>query len=522
MTPREVRLAGLRSATPWDVLVIGGGATGLGAAVDAASRFYRTLLLERDDFAKGTSSRSTKLVHGGVRYLAQGNIHLVREALRERGLLLRNAPHLVAERDFLIPAYRWGVRPYYGFGLWAYDGLAGRLRFGRSRMVGADEAVGLVPTLRREGLRGGVVYRDGQFDDARLAVALARTADDLGATVLNALAVTGLRKSPEGMVCGVNARDTETGETFEIAARTVINATGVFADEVRQLDEPGQPKILTPSQGAHVVLDRAFLPGEAALMVPKTDDGRVLFAIPWQGCVVVGTTDTPVAEVAKEPRPLPEELAFLLRHAGRYLSRVPTAGDVRSTFAGLRPLIRPAGGAGGRTSKVSREHASLVSKSGLVTITGGKWTTYRKMGQDAVDIAVPIGGLPDRPSATEGLKLRGWVETPSPGPLGWLGADRDAFDRLLDERPGYREPIHPRLPYLAGEVVWSCRHESARTVEDFLARRSRALFHDASASAGAAGTVASLMAEELSRDRAWIDAQVEAFRALAGGYTLPA
>lgn len=518
MTPRDDRLAGLSSAEPWDVVVIGGGATGLGAAVDAASRGYRTLLLERYDFASGTSSRSTKLIHGGVRYLAQGNIPLVREALRERGLLLRNAPHLVADRGFLVPSYRWGTRAYYGMGLWLYDRLSGKLGMGRSRLVGRDEALGLVATLEPQRLRGGVLYRDGQFDDARLAVALARTAENLGATVLNALAVTGLNKNKAGRIEGLSAHDAESGETFSIRARSVINATGVFADTIRRMDDPQQPTVLTPSQGAHLVLDRKFLPGETALMVPKTDDGRVLFAIPWQGRVLVGTTDTPVREVSTEPGPLPEELDFLLRNSGRYLATRPTSGDILSAFAGLRPLFRSGGGSSSATSKVSREHATLVSTSGLVTITGGKWTTYRRMGQDAVDKAAAVGGLATAPSNTAELRLHGWVESPDRSPLGWLGSDGPAFRRLLEEQPGSREPIHPELPYLSGEIVWACRFEFARTVEDVLARRTRSLLLNARAAAEAAEKVARIMAIECHRDDSWIDAQVEAFRSLAAGY----
>ncbi|MGE3821881.1 MAG: glycerol-3-phosphate dehydrogenase/oxidase, partial [Isosphaeraceae bacterium] len=384
--------------------------------------------------------------------------------------------------------------------------------------VGRDEALGLIPTLEPARLRGGVLYRDGQFDDARLAVALARTADDLGATVLNALEVTALGKNPSGMVDRLTARDTETGETFAVAARSVINATGVFADELRRMDDPAQPGILSPSQGAHVVLDRSFLPGETALMVPRTDDGRVLFAIPWRGRVLVGTTDTPVQEVSREPRPLPEELAFLLRHAGRYMVKDPRIEDVRCTFAGLRPLFRPGGRATSGTAKVSREHATLVSQSGLVTITGGKWTTYRRMGRDAVDLAAKVGGLSRSPSATTDLHLHGWVEKSGGTEFAWLGADEPAFLRMLEESPGFRKPLHPDLPSLSGEVVWACRHESARTVEDALARRTRALLQDARASSEAAPRVAELMAIELKHDPSWIASQVEAFQTLARGY----
>lgn len=520
MTSREERLERLRAAGVWDIVVIGGGATGLGTAVDAAARGYRTVLLEAHDFAQGTSSRSTKLVHGGVRYLAGGQVGLVREALRERGRLLENAPHLVHDRAFLLPSYSWWETPYYGLGLKAYDLLAGRYRLGRSRTVPADAAQRLAPGIRSDALRGGVVYHDGQFDDARLAVALARTVDDLGGTALNYVAVDGLEKGPDGKIRGVRARDAETGESFAIAARGVVNATGVFTDAVRRLDEPAAAPIVTPSQGAHVVLDREFFPGETALLIPKTDDGRVLFMIPWHGRVIVGTTDTPVRSAPIEPRPLPEELGFLLDHAGRYLTRAPGPGDVRSAFAGLRPLIAQAG-RNVRTAGVSRGHTVLASASGLVTITGGKWTTYRRMAETAVDLGARVAGLPPRTCPTAGLHLHGCQSERDTGPFHAYGSDAAALARLVAGRPDLASPIHAGLPYVRGEVVWAARHESARTVEDVLARRTRALFLDARVGMDAASSVAALLADELHRDTAWADRQADDFRRLAAGYLVP-
>jgi len=521
MTPRAETLERLRAGGTWDLVVIGGGATGLGTAVDAATRGYSTLLLEAHDFAKGTSSRSTKLVHGGVRYLARGQVGLVREALRERGRLFRNASHIVHSRSFLVPAYGRWERPYYALGLWLYDRLAGGLGLGRSRSVGRDEALRLVPTVRAEGLRGGVVYEDGQFDDARLAVALMRTADHHGATVLNGLAVDGLIKDARGRVAGVRARDAETGERFEVAARGVVNATGVFADEVRKLDEPGAAAMLEPSQGAHLVLDRRFLPGETAVLVPRTDDGRVLFAIPWHGRTLVGTTDTPVGATSTEPRPLREELDFLLTHAGRYLAEVPEPGDVRCVFAGLRPLIAARRGAAAGTSALSREHATVVSASGLLTVTGGKWTTYRLMAEQAVDRAAEVAGLPGRPCATTNLRLHGGLSPVPSGPFAAYGDDAPALARLVAESPELGRTIHPQLPCTTAEVVWAVRQEAARTVEDVLARRTRALFLDARASLDAAPGVAAIVARELGRDAGWQAQQVEAFRAVAVGYLFP-
>ncbi|CAN5643393.1 glycerol-3-phosphate dehydrogenase/oxidase [soil metagenome] len=519
MPDRAEMLDRLRSGRTWDLVVIGGGATGLGSALDAANRGYETLLLEARDFSQGTSSRSTKLVHGGVRYLAQGRIGLVREALRERGRLLRNAPHLVHPLAFLIPAYdRWSI-PYYGLGLRAYDWLSGRLGLGATRTVKPSEALRLVPTLRTEGLRGGVLYQDAQFDDSRLVIALLRTFLELGGTALNHLPVEGFSRR-NGRISGVQARDAETGETFEVESRAVVNATGVFADDLRRLDEPGAVRRIRPSQGVHLVLDGSFLPGEAAVMIPKTDDGRVLFAIPWRGRTLIGTTDTPVEEVTVEPRPLAEELEFLIGHAGRYLSRAPAPGDVLSLFTGLRPLV--GSGEGGSTSGLSRDHALMVSDSGLVTITGGKWTTYRLMGADAVDRAAEVAGLPRRACQTEELRLHGWREGDDPGPFSIYGSDAKGMEELLAEHPEWDRPLHPRLPHREVEVVWAARQELARTVEDVLSRRLRSLLLDAGASLEAAPRVAELLAEELGFDTAWRQQQETRFSELVKAYQWPA
>ncbi|WP_165251459.1 glycerol-3-phosphate dehydrogenase/oxidase [Paludisphaera soli] len=523
MTPntlsRGENLDRVRAGGNWDVVIIGGGATGLGAAVDAAARGYRTLVLEALDFAHGTSSRSTKLVHGGVRYLAQGNLPLVREALRERGLLARNAPHLVHSRDFIVPAYRYWQLPFYGIGLWMYDRLSGSLSLGGSRWLSRKQVLERTPTLHAAGLRGGILYTDGQFDDARLAVALARTATDLGASALNHVAVVGLIKEL-GRTIGVRARDEETGEAFEIRAKAVVNATGVYVDAVRRLDQPDASPILAPSQGAHIVLDRSFLPGDAAVMIPKTDDGRVLFAIPWHDRTLIGTTDVPLSETPREPRPLAQELAFLLEHAGRYLSKAPGPKDVRSQFAGLRPLINAEAGRGGQTKKLSREHAVVVSDSGLISITGGKWTTYRVMGRDVVDYAAEVGGLPRKACSTEGLHLHGWTERPTDREetLSLYGSELDELRALAAATPEAGRKLHERLPYIEAEVIWGVRHEAARTIEDVLARRTRALFLDARACIDAAPRVAAIMAEELAMDQGWRDRQVAEFVALARTY----
>lgn len=503
---------------PWDVLVVGGGATGLGAAVEAASRGYRTALVEGHDFAKATSSRSTKLVHGGVRYLQRGNITLVLEALRERGRLLRNAPHLVRDLPFIVPNYDWWEAPYYGAGLKLYDLLAGKMGLEPSRLLSREETLDHIPTLEPKGLRGGVVYQDAQFDDARLAVTLALTIADLGGTVVNYASAVGLIKEGE-LVRGARVRDEETGNETEVRARVVINATGIFADELRRMDDPASPPLLALSQGVHLVLDRRFQPGGSAILVPHTDDGRVLFAVPWHDRVVVGTTDTPVAERSLEPRALPEEIAFLLGHAARYLTQDPAPGDVLAIFAGLRPLVRGAKAAA-KTAALSRDHTLLVSPAGLVTIAGGKWTTYRKMGEDTIDHAAMVAGLDERPSRTADLRLHGWSDDLRLREWSGHGADAPALARLATESPGWDEPLHLNLPYRVCEAVWAARHEMARTVEDVLARRTRSLLLDARASVEVAPRVAALLAAELGKDEGWQRRQVAEYGELARGYWL--
>ena len=507
----------LQNGQPWDVVVIGGGATGLGTAVDAASRGYRTLLVEQHDFAKCTSSRSTKLVHGGVRYLRQGNVRLVLEALHERELLMRNAPHLVHPLSFLVPVYRWWEAPFYGVGMKLYDMLAGRLGVGRTRLVSRRRSLELISTLEGVGLHGGVCYQDGQFDDSRLAINLAQTVWDHGGFALNYAPVTGLLKSG-GRVCGVRLRDEETGAEHEVQAKAVVNATGVFCDEVRLLDDPETTRMVALSQGAHVVLPRDFLPGETALMVPSTSDGRVLFAIPWHDRVVVGTTDTPLPTATLEPKPFEDEIDFILRTAGEYLTRKPHRGDVLSAYAGLRPLVQKIGAKS--TAAMPRDHTVMVSDSGLVTVTGGKWTTYRKMAEDTVNRAEQVADFAPRTCVTETLAIHG-ASAAAPGDsLDVYGADAAAIRKMLDADPAMGARLHASLPYVKAEVIWSARNEMARSVEDVLSRRTRALLLDARASIEAAPMVASLMAAELRKDAEWEQRQVNEYRQVAERYLL--
>lgn len=504
-------------AKVWDLIIVGGGATGLGAAVDAAARGYSVLLLEQHDFAKGTSSRSTKLVHGGVRYLQQGNISLVLEALKERGLLRENAPHLVHDLPFIVPNYDWWEAPFYGIGLRLYDMLAGKHGFGDSRNLSKEKTIEHIPTIETEGLRGGVIYYDGQFDDARLAINLAQTAAEHGATLLNYFGVTGLIKEDD-IVRGVEAQNAETGETHTIAAKVVINATGAFTDSLRKMDDPNVRNMISPSQGVHIVLERAFLPGDSAIMVPHTDDGRVLFAIPWHNRTLVGTTDTPVDEATLEPKAQDEEIEFLLKHTARYLTRDPKPEDVLSVFAGIRPLVK--GGDDQDTAALSRDHTISISRSGLFTVTGGKWTTYRRMAEDAIDQAATLAQLDDVRCPTHDLRIHGHHEEDSGDALSFYGSDADSIRSLQELTPNGAKPLHPALPYTSPEVIWAARNEMARTVEDVLSRRTRALLLDARASIEIAPAVAQLLAEELGHDAAWEEEQVEHYRSLAAGYIL--
>jgi glycerol-3-phosphate dehydrogenase len=501
-----------------DMVVVGGGATGVGVAIDAASRGYSVVLFEQSDLGKGTSSRSTKLIHGGVRYLQQGNVPLVMEALKERGILRTNAPHLVQDLPFVVPNYQWWEAPFYGIGMRVYDALAGKYGFGPSRNLSKEETIERIPTIETEGLRGGVIYHDGQFDDARLLINMAETAAEQGAALLSYAPVTSFVRDADGYVAGVVASDAETGEEVRVRAAVVVNCTGVFTDAVRRMDDPAAAPIIRPSQGVHIVLERAFLPGDSAIMVPHTDDGRVLFAIPWHDRVLIGTTDTPVENPSLEPVPLDEETDFILAHAARYLTKDPTRADVLSVFAGLRPLVAPAGG-DGDTAAISREHSIVVSNSGLVTVAGGKWTTYRRMAEDAVDHAATLGGLEPRDCVTRELDIHGIHRHASQfGELAHYGSDALAVDALISSRPDWSDRLHPRLRPKAGEVVWAVRNEMARTVDDFLARRTRSLLLDARAAIEAAPRVAALMSEELDRDESWRRAQVESFRDLAAAY----
>ena len=517
-TVRAELLARLAAPCVYDVAVVGGGATGLGVALDAAARGLRVVLLEAQDFAKGTSSRSTKLVHGGVRYLARGQMHLVREALRERALLLANAPHLAQPLPFVIPAYRWWEKPWYGTGLQLYDALAGGAGLGPTEWLNPAQTLQALPTVQAAHLRGGVQYWDGQFDDARLALALARTAAVQGALLLNYCRVDELVLE-QGRVAGLRCVDAESGRRFALQARCVINATGVWVDELRQQDAATRHDVavrplVSPSQGVHLVVDRAFLPGPAGLMVPQTADGRVLFAVPWLGKVLLGTTETPRPALALEPQPLAQEIDFILAEAGRYLCRAPQRQDVRSAWAGLRPLVRADAGDESASAGLSREHTVRISRSGLVTVTGGKWTTYRAMAEDVLAQCAARGLVPQHPGGvTAGLTLVGGtrgVTGPTLCQAAGLHSYGDEQAHVL-ALPGAQAVLVDGLTQAM--VRFAARHEYARTVEDVLARRSRLLFLDARQAAALAPAVGAILAQETGRDP-----QVEPFERLADGY----
>lgn len=518
---REITIRKIKNGHVWDLLVVGGGASGLGIAVDAAIRGLEVLLVEQADFGKGTSSRSTKLVHGGVRYLAQGDIRLVIEALRERGLFLRNAPHLARRQSFIIPVYSNWERIKYWLGLKIYDIMAGKAGIGRSRLLSKKRTIEELPQVATKGLKGGILYYDGQFDDSRMALALAQTCADYGGNVVNYCRVVQLLKDDKGMINGAVLKEKESGEIYNVKASVVINAAGVFVDDILEMDSGHEMSTIKPSQGVHIVLPSKFLGTlRNALMIPKTDDGRVLFLVPWHQRLIVGTTDTPIETLSLEPRAREEEIEFILRNARKYLKSNPQRKDILSVFTGLRPLAIPNGKAGEKTKKISRRHYINVSKDHLVTITGGKWTTYRQMAEDAVDKAIQIGNLRAGSSQTQRLKLHGWSEATSKNgnDLNVYGSDRNLIDELIAENPEYSERLDESWPYTKGEVVWAVRREMARKVEDVLSRRFRVLFLDRQAAIRMAPKVAEIMRHELNKDENWKNLELDDFYQLANGY----
>ena len=520
---RSEQLSKLNETKEWDVIIIGGGASGLGTALDAASRGYKTIMVEAVDFAKGTSSRSTKLVHGGVRYLEQGDISLVKEALKERGLMVQNAGHVVKNQTFVIPNYNWWGGYFYTIGLTVYDLLAGRLSLGRSKYISKKKTIELLPTVEQKGLVSGVIYHDGQFDDSRLAINLAQTAVEKGACVLNYTKVINLLKDDKNQVTGVLVEDKETGEKKEIKGKVTINATGVFTNSIMKMNDKVYKKYIVPSQGIHLVFDKSFLPSDYALMVPKTSDGRVLFAVPWHDKIIVGTTDTLIKSHSLEPIALESEIEFVLETAQRFLAKKPTRADVLAVFAGLRPLAAPEK-EGQNTKEVSRSHKIFVSETGLITITGGKWTTYRKIAEDIIDKAISEKKLPKKECKTEHLSIRGNQKTSTldrENHLYVYGSDIKNIMALQNNALELKEKIHPDYDFTMAEVAWAIRYEMAITLDDILARRVRLLFLDSRAAISSCEKVARFMAKELGKDELWITNQISEFKTIANGFLLP-
>jgi len=514
---RNASLNALAKVDQWDVVIIGGGASGLGAAVDAANRGFKTLLLEKHDFAKGTSSRSTKLVHGGVRYLQNGDISLVIEALKERGIMKKNAPHLVKDMSFVIPFYEWWNSPFYGLGLKVYDMMAGKMGLGPSTLLNKNETIELINNVKQDGLKGGVIYHDGQFDDSRMAITLALTAEDLGATLINYTEVVALKKENE-LISGLEILDRESGKSIPINAKVVINSTGVFSDEIVKMDQPNARPMIRPSQGVHLVLEHTFLDGPHAIMIPHTSDGRVLFAVPWHDYVVVGTTDTPIEHADIEPKALEEEVDFILSNASQYMTQKPKREDVKSVFAGLRPLAAQQGDTS-QTKEVSRHHKVNVSTSGLISVLGGKWTTYRKMGEDTINTAIVVGGLEEKKCKTKKLKLHGYDdENASEYSLQEFGTDREKILSL--GIPEDNKSLSGKFYISKNLILWSVKNEMAIHLEDLLARRVRCLFLDAKETLKIAPQVADIMAAALQEDERWIVRELDDFKRITQNYIL--
>ncbi len=511
---RSGSLDKLNKVSQWDIIIIGGGASGLGIAVDASKRGYRTLLLEKYDFGKGTSSRSTKLIHGGVRYLQNGDITLVIESLKERGILKRNAPHLVRDLSFVIPSYDWWSNPFYGIGMKIYDMMAGNLGLGKSIMISKDETLELIPNVSKKGLRGGVIYHDGQFDDSRMAITLALTASSKKTALLNYCSVEKLLKE-EDEVIGLEFQDTINSKKYKIKSKVVINATGVFAEEIIRMDQPNIDKMIQPSQGVHIVLEKKFLKSKHAILIPQTSDGRVLFAVPWKDYVVVGTTDTHVKTASIEPKPLKDEIDFILKNASKYMTLKPKKSDIKSVFAGLRPLAATSNKKS--TKEVSRSHKIDIAPSGLISVLGGKWTTYRKIAQDAIDAAISINRLKKKKCKTEKIKLVGFKKKVDwNDPMHVYGSFKRKIQSLggLDDNRSLSKKFH-----ITNNIIeWSILHEMALKLEDVLARRTRCIFLDAKESKRIAPKVAEKMAEVLEKDQKWIDEELKNFNKLIKNY----
>jgi len=509
---RDININKIATEKEWDLIVIGGGASGLGVAIDACSRNLKVLLIEEFDFGKGTSSRSTKLVHGGVRYLKNGELSLVIEALKERGIMLNNAPHLVRNMSFIIPTYDWWDTPFYGIGLKVYDLMAGKLGLGPSQFLSKKETIEKIPNVNQDELNGGIIYHDGQFDDARMGISLAHTVEEHGGAVVNYLKWDSFIYE-NGQVSGIKVTDQITQSSYALKAKVVVNATGVFAEKIMRADEPKAELKIKPSQGVHLVLDKSFLKSENAIMVPNTSDGRVLFAVPWHDVVVVGTTDTEVNNISIEPKASDQEIDFILSNAEKYMTRKPKRSDVKSVFAGLRPLISKEN----KSSKsLSRKHTIYKSKKGVYHLLGGKWTTYRKMGRDVLELIASTGQLKFEPSKTEELRIFGYKSNVSwSDPLHFYGSEKEHVMSM-----GSNKPLSPLLPLTEAQIIYAIRYEMALNLEDVLSRRTRCLLLNAKECILIAPEVARIMRSELNAEENWEQEQIKLFLDLAKNYHL--
>ena len=515
---RDKNISKIINCKIWDIVIIGGGASGLGAAIDSASRGHKTLLIEKYDFSKGTSSRSTKLIHGGVRYLQNGDISLVIEALKERGILRKNAPHLVKDLSFVIPTYDWWSSPFYGVGLKIYDMMAGDLGIGPSTIIDKKETEKLIPNVEKNGLRGGVIYYDGQFDDSRMAISLAQTANDQNAVLINYFEAIDLIKNKDKTISGIKVKDSVNNLIYKIKSKVIINATGVFSDSIMKMDDRKSSKMIQPSQGVHVVLEKKFLDSEHAIMVPHTSDGRVLFAVPWHNYVILGTTDTKVDQTKIEPNPLSDEIDFIISNAGKYMTKKPTKNDIKSIFVGLRPLAKTSNEKS--TKEISRHHKINISTSGLISVLGGKWTTYRKIGEDLINSAEIVGGLKKIKSKTKKLKIHGYrIKTDFNDPLHIYGSDKYKVLKITKNQKN-NDSLSKKIYITKNQILWAIRNEMAINLEDVLARRTRCLFLNVFETENLVDKVLKIMADELKKNNSWIKKQKQAFLSLAKKYKL--
>jgi glycerol-3-phosphate dehydrogenase len=514
MIKRSDLLNKIKDTKQFDVVIIGGGAVGLGAGLDASSRELKTLVIEKYDFAKGTSSRSTKLLHGGVRYLAQLHFNLVKDSLREKERLYNNAPHLTKDCEFIIPCYKYFDMLFYRAGLFLYDVLAGFPKGHTSGFLSKAALIKKYPNIKQQGLVGGIVYHDGIFDDARLALSLSRSIIALKSFAINYCEAIDFIKE-NGKIVGVVVKDRLSGEEFTVSSSCVLNATGIFSDEIRNIDQPNSPAIVQQAQGVHIVVDKKHFNSAESLLIPKTDDGRVLFTVPWHGEVLVGTTDTKVEESKIEPVAFKEEINFIIGNINKYLEKPITEKDILSIYAGIRPLIKQDSS---NTSAISREEKMVLSQSNLVSVIGGKWTSYRRMSEKVVDFLIANKLVKAGKSNTANLQLHGFLKREYVEILDDHIRQYGSDLKILKTLEGNEEKIHPKMPFTKAQVLYALRYEQAQTVDDVLARRTRALFLNAKYAKEAAQTVAEIMAKELGKNQAWIKEQVAYFEDVAKNY----